>query len=94
VTTRFENITSQVDGVVDEFTVVSPYVTGTISIGYNGQLYPVGTNIAQEISTNRFKLSFVPTSDTHTLLAIYDDGNDVIQDPILMATALPPRTNI
>lgn len=94
MTTKFENITSQIDGVTDTFSLSKPYVSGTVSLGYNGQLYPVGMNIAEEIPTNKIRLNFVPTADTDTLLAIYDDGQDVIQDPILMASALPPRSVI
>ena len=88
---RFENITSQVDGITDTFITSKDYISGTLSLGYNGQLYPQGVNIRQEIAPTGVKLTFVPSSDTHSLLLIYLDATDL--DPIMVASALPPRSS-
>ena len=91
---RFEDVTSQVDGVTDTFRTSKPYVTKTITLGYNGQLYPGGWNIAEELDIDLIKLSFVPAVDTHALLIIYDDGiYPPINEPILRLDALPPRSS-
>jgi hypothetical protein len=93
VRTKFENITGQVDGITDTFTTVSPFAPGSLSLGYNGQLYPKGVNILTELPPNQFKLSFAPALDTHSLLVVYeyDDGLSSTE-PILLASALPPRS--
>ena len=94
MTTKFENITSQIDGATDTFTLGHLYLPSTVSLGYNGQLFPVGVNISEELPDNKIRLSFVPPVDTDSLLAIYDDGTNIIVEHILSASALPPRNII
>jgi hypothetical protein len=87
---RRENLTSAVDGVTDVFSTVFPYVSGSLMLGYNGQVYPVGVNIDAELSATTFRISFVPDPECTTALhIIYEDiGTD--SDSGMQASGLPP----
>ena len=87
--TRFENILSQVNGVTDTFTTATPYSSGTLVLGYNGQLYSPGVNIQSEVSPNSFRLTFVPAANTTGLMVVYDDGGGASDDIVALGT--PPR---
>jgi len=88
---RFENITAQISGG-DTFTTQFAYQPGSLSLGYNGQLYPKGENIALEIPPFGFKLTFTPAPDTTALLVIYQDGFTIDED--IVASSQPPRSTI
>ena len=90
MTTRKEDITSQVDGVTDIFTTSYAYQGNTLMLGYNGQVYPVGTNIINEIDNMTFKISFIPIIDcTDGLHIIYEDLQSADDEP-MKGTGRPP----
>lgn len=89
MTTRNDDLTPQVDGTTDVFTTAFPYVPGTLVLSYNGQIFPKGFNIAQEVSATQFKLSFVPPTDTHTLGVLYEDPNNETTE-LMRASGRPP----
>jgi hypothetical protein len=87
---RRENLTSFVDSVTDTFTTAFPYVSGSLMLGYNGQVYPAGVNIENELSATTFQISFVPEVDCTTALhIIYEDiGTEAGEE--MQASGLPP----
>jgi len=87
-TTKKENLLAQIDGVTDVFTTNHPFEPGSLMIGYNGQVYAAGENIAQEIFPQSFKLAFVPDTTTTTLHVIYESTDGVLDE--MMASGLPP----
>lgn len=88
--TRTDNLTSQVDGITDVFTTSFPYLAGTLILGYNGQIYPVGVNIDAELTANTFRLTFVPDLECTTALhVIYEDPGSLTPDD-MQASGLPP----
>jgi hypothetical protein len=94
MTIRFEDITSQVNGTQDTFTTLFPFLSGTLVIGYNGQLFPPGTNLKQEIAPNSFQMTFAPQADTNSLMIVYDDGQGggaSNGDTDIVASSLPFR---
>lgn len=71
---KFYPILDQVDGVTDTFTLPEAFIAGSVTLAYNGQIYDQGMNIAAEDPggvTPSVTLSFVPASDTQTLMLIY-----------------------
>ena len=87
MSTQKDDLTNQVNGVTDVFNTLEPYLPGTLMLGYNGQIYPVGVNIVQEVTTTSFRISFTPEVDcTDALHVIYEDANSVT----MMASGHPP----
>lgn len=87
---RRENILSQVDGITDVFTTAFPYIGGTLMLGYNGQMYPVGVNIDAELTANTFRTTFVPLVECTTAFhIIYEDIGTSNEDE-MEASGLPP----
>jgi hypothetical protein len=86
--TRIENLTAFVDGTRDTFSTVNPYRPGTLVIGYNGQIFPPGFNVAEEVSTTSFRLTFAPASDTTFLTVMYEDFTGEIVE--IVASSMPP----
>jgi hypothetical protein len=99
MTTRFEDLSTLVDGVRDTFTTALSYQAGTLVLGYNGSVFPPGVNIKLATPPNTFQLTFTPPADTTALMIIYDDGLNVGGggggDPTgsedMVASGLPPR---
>jgi len=90
MTTRKEDLTSQVDGITDTFTTSYDYQGNTLMLGYNGQVYPVGVNIENEIDGMTFQISFVPDLEcTDSLHVIYEDSASADDEP-LIGTGRPP----
>jgi len=85
-----ENLLPQVDGSTDTFTVVKPYVPGTLMLGYNGQLYSAGRNIKAELTETTFQLEFVPATDTHDLHVIYTQKGEAESVYDMQASGRPP----
>jgi len=93
--TRIEDLTSQIDGVKDTFTTTAAFEPSTVTIGYNGQVYPPGLNIASFPDVNEVQLEFVPTYDADVdmnskLMVIYEELNDATED--IVGSANPPGT--
>lgn len=92
--TRIENLTSQINGTTDTFLTVAGFDPSTLTVGYNGQMYPPGVNIASTgPEVNKFKLSFVPTFDADQdlnskLMVIYEEMADADED--IIGSANPP----
>ena len=71
---KFYPILDQVDGVTDTFTLPEDFVPGSVILAYNGQIYDKGQNIIAEDPAGdpaTVQLSFIPATDTHTLMLIY-----------------------
>ena len=90
--TRKDDLTTQVDGSTDVFVTTYPYLPGTLMVGYNGQLYPVNRNIAEEIDSTHFRLDFVPEVQyTDALHVIYEDFSGSEEETsVMQASGLPP----
>ena len=87
--TRKDDLTSQVDGITDIFTTNYEYQGGTLMLGYNGQMYPVGVNIESELTNTTFQLCFVPDLEcTDSLHVVYEDF--FTADEPLIGTGRPP----
>jgi len=93
MTTKFEDLTSLVDGIRDTFVTSNAYQAGTLVLGYNGSVFPIGVNIKLEIPPTSFQLSFVPPADSTALMIIYEvlSSEDSSLDRDLVASNLPPR---
>ena len=75
MSTRFHPILDQVDGVKDTFDLPEPFITGSVSLAYNGQIFDKGTNIAAEDPNGNqatVQLTFIPETDTQALMLIYE----------------------
>lgn len=70
---KFYPILDQIDGITDTFTLPEAFVAGSTVLAYNGQIFDKGQNILAEVTsgTPSVQLSFVPATDTHTLMIIY-----------------------
>lgn len=55
------NLTSQIDGITNTFTMPEEYTTGSLKVYFNGQRQIVGVDVT-ELSSTTFSLSFVPSS--------------------------------
>lgn len=65
---------SDIDGVTKAFSLPEPFIEGTLTLVYNGQVYNKGDNIeAQNGQSNppMIVLSFAPASDTMGLSIMY-----------------------
>ena len=73
--TRFHPVLDQVDGVTDTFELPEPFIIGSVSLAYNGQIFDKGTNIVAEDPNGNpatVQLTFVPESDTQAMMLIYE----------------------
>lgn len=73
--TKFHPILAQVDGIKDTFDLPESFVSGSVTLAYNGQIYDKGQNIVAETPSGlspNVQLSFVPATDTQTLMLIYE----------------------
>ena len=87
--TKFYPILDQVDGIKDTFEIPDRFIPGRVNLAYNGQIYDTGQNITAESPLTdpaTVTLSFVPTTDTHTLMIIYEE-----ELPVTPASALGIR---
>lgn len=72
--TKFYPILDQVDGIKDTFELPEPFTPGSVVLAYNGQVYDKGQNIVAENLLSdppTVQLSFIPSTNTHTLMLIY-----------------------
>lgn len=88
---RNDNITSQVNGTRDTFTTAFDFEPATLSLGYNGQLFPAGSNIKAILGTKTFQLDFAPAADTSFLSVIYEDKSDGGSIESIKGSSHPPR---
>lgn len=73
--TRFHPVLDQVDGITDTFSIPEPFITGSVSLAYNGQIFDKSTNILAEDPNGdpaTVQLTFVPEIDTQALMLIYE----------------------
>ena len=90
MTTRKDNLLSQVDGITDIFTTSFEYQGNTLMLGYNGQVYAVGVNIDSELSGTTFKTTFVPIPDCTTAFHIIYEDLQSAEDEPMKGTGRPP----
>jgi len=84
--TRHENLIAQVDGVNQVFTTTVPYVSGTLTLVYNGQTFPPSGNVATELTPTTFEVTFPIPADTHSFSVLFEDTTL----DVLIGSGLPP----
>ena len=67
---EIENITSQIDGVKNEFVSTKNFDLQRLSVYYNGVRQITGVSVTI-LNNSTFRLSFVPTSGTHLLIEYF-----------------------
>ena len=91
----FDDVTNQIDGITDTFTLQAVAVEPSVCIGYNGQVHPPGYSIDSFPTTSSVKLTFVPTMDAdpelHTkLMIIYNEDSGSSDLTEIQGSATPP----
>lgn len=92
--TKIEDLTSQVNGTTDTFTTTVEFVPSSLTLGYNGQIYPPGVNIkSSHPSSQTIVLDFIPKTDTDLnvkskVLIIFEEALADAEE--MVASAMPP----